>query len=661
MKSNEGGLGVFGNYWYMKGILYWILAGLRVVLTLVPQTGYIHPDEFFQSVEVIAGDRFDIEVHRPWEFNASFPIRSTLIPQVIVGLPYTILNILSPYSSYYLQIHLKSPYLLVVLPRLFACALSFLNDYSIYKICCIYRRNYRFRLVIFASSFVMLTYATRTFSNTMELLLNSILIYYVSRCMACSEKIVLQSDHWSERYEKAPTIVERVKYYKLRASLPSHSLNHCLVLATVTVLGIFNRPTFVAFAFPPIAFWLQRGLGSRSVGFWDFHVRIITFIICGIPTAAAIIITDSFYFGYLTLSEIMKFEIGMNNFVVTPLNFLRYNSVNENLAQHGIHGRYQHFLVNVPLLFNVLGVVGLISFLKIINMISNRHWLQLPRIQSIESLMTACFIIPIALLSIFPHQEPRFIIPVLLPLVFLNGGFFGNEGSLRTVVDPSITRREPSRIKWQVIWWIFNIALTIFYGFLHQGGVLPLASHFSHELKAKPELTHIHLFTSYTYSLPTAFLQLKNTKKIYTSSTKHRYQLKQDFFLYEEGSKDLPEVYADIRRTLTDCEKKHRNQKIPYRLYYAMPVNLFPQFIEHILINGTRDLSYQTTGVFYPHVSTENLPRFSVHFDCFLVESLSLCLNHLTTNFSSDLVNLLQNFGLLLLRIEVPDNVGYIS
>lgn len=35
--------------------LYWILATLRVALTFVSQTGYIHPDEFFQSIEVISG------------------------------------------------------------------------------------------------------------------------------------------------------------------------------------------------------------------------------------------------------------------------------------------------------------------------------------------------------------------------------------------------------------------------------------------------------------------------------------------------------------------------------------------------------------------------------------------------------------------------------
>lgn len=35
---------------------YWVLASARVLLTLVPQTGYIHPDEFFQNVEVVAGE-----------------------------------------------------------------------------------------------------------------------------------------------------------------------------------------------------------------------------------------------------------------------------------------------------------------------------------------------------------------------------------------------------------------------------------------------------------------------------------------------------------------------------------------------------------------------------------------------------------------------------
>lgn len=45
----------------MKGFLedyckpYWFLVLIRIAIVFVPQTGYIHPDEYFQSIEVMAG------------------------------------------------------------------------------------------------------------------------------------------------------------------------------------------------------------------------------------------------------------------------------------------------------------------------------------------------------------------------------------------------------------------------------------------------------------------------------------------------------------------------------------------------------------------------------------------------------------------------------
>lgn len=40
---------------------YWLLAVLRFALTLLPQTGYVHPDEYFQSIEVVAGEYSTLE------------------------------------------------------------------------------------------------------------------------------------------------------------------------------------------------------------------------------------------------------------------------------------------------------------------------------------------------------------------------------------------------------------------------------------------------------------------------------------------------------------------------------------------------------------------------------------------------------------------------
>lgn len=38
---------------YYKTYIYLVI--LRIGLVFLPQLGYIHPDEFFQSVEVLAG------------------------------------------------------------------------------------------------------------------------------------------------------------------------------------------------------------------------------------------------------------------------------------------------------------------------------------------------------------------------------------------------------------------------------------------------------------------------------------------------------------------------------------------------------------------------------------------------------------------------------
>lgn len=35
---------------------YFVLVATRIALVFIPQYGYIHPDEFFQTSEVIAGE-----------------------------------------------------------------------------------------------------------------------------------------------------------------------------------------------------------------------------------------------------------------------------------------------------------------------------------------------------------------------------------------------------------------------------------------------------------------------------------------------------------------------------------------------------------------------------------------------------------------------------
>lgn len=645
--------------------LYWVLVALRIILTFIPQTGYIHPDEYFQSIEVVSENYFDIDVNKPWEFNSTFPIRTALIPQIIVGIPYSILTRLSQYTVFYLGASLKTPYFLVLFPRLLVCCLSFVSDYCLYKICYMYGQNYKIRLIIYASSYVMLVYGTRTLSNTIELVLTALLLYYTSYCMAFSEKVVVQSDYLSDKYYEAKTGVERVKYYKLKASLPSHSLIHCTKIATITIVGIFNRPTFIAFAFVPIFFWLQRGLGSKSVGFIDFHVRIFTFIACGIPTVAFFILVDSFYFGYLTMAEIGNRAVNVNNFVVTPLNFLRYNANTKNLQHHGLHPHYLHFIINIPLLYNVLGIIGLVTFGKMLYSGVKAQWLNLPRIQSVVGLMTMSFITPIILLSIFPHQEPRFIIPTLLPLVFLYAPNVSQISGCDTVAriskDNGCGDSFPVRNKlnkMQALWFVCNIALTFFYGFAHQGGVLPLSTHIATELKAKPELTHIHLFTSHTYPIPTALLHLRNTRKTYFSSgNHHKYRLVKDFYLYEQGSKSIRDTCNAIALKLHECERNYVTKRVPYRLYYALPAVDLEDLIS--LKNSTNLFNYHVVNRFYPHVTVERLPFSKITNNVIHLMYLNTSLVETFTEIVNNVFEAFQQFQMLLIRVEYVASTKY--
>lgn len=271
--------------------------------------------------------------------------------------------------------------------------------------------------------------------------------------------------------------------------------------------------------------------------------------------------------------------------------------------------------------------------------------------------MTCTFVVPIALLSLFPHQEPRFIIPVLFPLVFLYAPDLSQVPCLDIVRfndknDESTTELPQSKPGKLTLWYVSNLLLAFFYAFAHQGGVFLLTSHIRTELKAKPHLTHVHLYTSYSYSLPTALLQLRNTRKVYRSSSNHKYKLTQDFHLYEQGSKPLPEVFDSIVRRIRDCEEKFAVKRIPYRLYYALPASAINEFVE--LSNNRSNLfRFHIVKTFYPHISIERLPSLrSIHI---LENMLSLQSDDIFKSFieaTKNVYKYIEQFRLLLLKIE---------
>lgn len=484
----------------------------------------------------------------------------------------------------YLQTPLEiTPYFLLILPRLFVCLSSFLVDFSLYKICKINREPCTTKLVFLASSYVMFVYGTRTFSNTVEMVLVSLLLYLVAESQAYSRDVIQRYEYLSERYRKAKAAAERARFYKLKLLLPSHSMRHSIAISLLTVAGVFNRPTFVVFAMPPVFFWLHRGLGSKSVNFATFHLRMFVFVSYSSLAVCLFVLMDSIYFGHISGMELMHLDVSINNFVVTPLNFVRYNLDARNLAQHGLHSRTLHVLVNVPLLYNVLGLAAIYGIFILFYRVIMGEFRSLPQIYSIEGLMTTSILAPVIALSYFPHQEARFLIPVTLPIVLLYSDRILRKNSLCK------------------LWISLNLFCLLFYGFVHQAGLYPAAVHLSRDVR-ESEITMkpIHLVTSHVYSLPLSLMRHRNTKMLYTSGFT-KYQRPNTFFLQEMGSTSLKSVAKHLNVIHQIAKSVERRADV----YLLLPTSKFCEMrgvadAGNITLQGVRD--------FYPHISTEAMP-----------------------------------------------------
>jgi len=193
----------------------------------------------------------------------------------------------------------------------------------------------------------------------------------------------------------------------------------------------------------------------------------------------------------------------------------------------------------------------------------------------------------------------------------------------------------------------------VFYGFIHQGAVLPLISHLSKELKAKPYLTHVHLVTSHTYPLPTGLLHLRNTRTTYTSDSGHKYMLTKDCYIYELNSSDVQFTFNAIRQISENCDYNWHIKKIPYRLYYALPFSFYNEFKHYTLQhmnNATQIFKFHPVKTFYPHLSIEKPPVLGSFINC--LDALHNCLFYFSDNLSDRIVEYFKQFNLLLLRIE---------
>mmetsp|Transcript_21613 Transcript_21613/g.39091 ORF Transcript_21613/g.39091 Transcript_21613/m.39091 type:complete len:661 (-) Transcript_21613:48-2030(-) len=447
-------------------IVYVLLIGLRLIFVLLP--GYVHPDEFFQSGQealFFSSTRATVA----WEFESHNAIRSVVPPWFLTVLPLRfyafVCHLVSPGDW---SIDRLSGRELLLVPRLFVALLSiFTVDVCVWRmgrlknqereIKCTDANNgweslstVPLEVIVLASSWPALVLLNRPFSNSLE-----------TMCLACLLQVIFSTGS-------------------------KFSTCRCIVVGAICAAGFFSRITFASFAAPIVLLFVHQrqshyrdldsikqrsSLGNYVHGFLlDSFLMALGFIV----VSGLFIWADTRFYqerhNDLIIPETAEDE-GLKDaattklfgrpIFITPLNFLAYNSNATNLSQHGLHPRYIHALVNMPMLFGPLAILWYLQLF--------RMWFQYKSVKNearqtpqsshawpmITSTCVGIGVSGLCVLSCAPHQEPRFLLPILIPLVV-------------SVPCQKWTGRAAV-----LIWIIFNGVLLGFFGGLHQAGVVP--------------------------------------------------------------------------------------------------------------------------------------------------------------------------------------------
>jgi GPI mannosyltransferase 4 len=445
--------------------LYIILLIVRVLIApFLP--GYIHPDEFFQGGQELWFGSCPSTNDIPWEFQPQHALRSVVPPCTMTWIPLRLYSWMVAKSMENL-----SGMEVLVVPRL-ACSLVsiWLVDGSIWKLrqqSDSFDKNYSSALsegvplpvLLLASSWPTVVMLTRPFSNTMETFCLATLLQIVT--LKCSVHTALDN---ASRKQSSGNFLFAVK------------------VGITCAFGLFTRFTFVFFASPVLFFLFHRMVMTNQNG----HLRfgqwkpLLWMTVSFMVVSILIIIVDTSYYQHhdaarsqlglgLSVGSGQHLPFTSTRFVVTPLNAFRYNSQVSNLKEHGLHPLWTHCLVNMFILFGPLTLAAYISiFVRSTWWIGPQHATlknskgheldnrpSYP--QSWDYVSQAVILFGLAALSVAPHQEPRFLLPLLTPIILVGSTTLSGSGVWHYFV---------------VLWIMFNLSLFTFFGVVHQAGVV---------------------------------------------------------------------------------------------------------------------------------------------------------------------------------------------
>ncbi len=399
--------------------LYNLLILFRVcVAPFLP--GYVHPDEFFQGGQELW---FGCPPARPWEFEPENALRSVVPPTIMTWLPLKLCS-----SLIGIPIEHLSGWYIWIIPRV-ACAIVsiFAVDLSVWALARAdaesdstkaSTRGVPLPVLMVASAWPTMVLLNRPFTNAMETWIIALLL----RVVFCGVNV---------NGSKTSTI----------------TLFQCLAVGALSALGIFTRFTFVCFAFPTIVFFGYKMI--RQLGLLEWLIK---------PAATVF----TFYIVATNIMQQDKTFYSSASTIITPWNALSYNSNIENLKDHGLHPRWTHALVNMFILFGPMALMGYALFGVSSHAVVGTNNSDLDDSYHRRRTTVVCskwtLLIGLGILSMAPHQEPRFLLPLLVPLALLSDNHW---------------MRDRYQYHISTLWIVFNCTLLVLFGMMHQSGVVP--------------------------------------------------------------------------------------------------------------------------------------------------------------------------------------------
>lgn len=491
----------------------------------------------------------------PSDMQLQQPIRNMLFPWLAAGLPYQLYRTVWQRLQDGGEVVPHAPFLLFILPRLSMLLASVLCDAMLFSAA----RSFFLGTFASASSFAWsalaaysvtfpaLVWMGRTFSNATETAALAIALWIASQAYSKTKALAQRGESVRQSITGLcllfGVIVAAGAFVRLSFLFWAWPIGVSLIVvqSRMTKSSFFRAALQVSTVIAIPAAILAAIL--CTIDSLYFH----TLWLCSGETASSCVSGIRGALGALSSALLQgRWLHFRGSFLLTPLTNYLYNSNPTNVAFHGLHPRYLHLIVNLimmigPVAYAVLAqktwqviraafsssavaapaapkeLAGAAAPLSATSSSELRHRKPVSASNSaafsapvvaaaslsaasslpseIDVLLLCVLWSGVLFLSLIPHQEPRFLLPLIMPAALL----------LRSSDSPSVAPAQSSR--WRsfarVVRCVHVVACVLLLGVLHQGEQLRWLLSHSHSSSTSSS----RVIVSYKlYTTPTAFL-----------------------------------------------------------------------------------------------------------------------------------------------------------